>query len=98
MMEPNNFITDPKLREQWNTYPKEQQERLNKAMKRASIAESNFERYLSSSKPPAVIVNKRDRRLWPQMDKKMRKLALLGIRDHALMAANMAGAITGETN
>jgi len=95
-MKANNYITDAEVRQRWEKLTEKQQKQLNDAYKRSTVALTNMEQYINKDKAPAVITNKRDKRLWPEMNAAQRKRALMQIRDYALMGANIAGAITGE--
>lgn len=95
-MKISNYVTDPAVRERWNTLTEEQQAQLNDAFKRGQIAKSNLQKYIDSAKPPAVIRNERQRRLWHKMTPEARQRALLHIEGLAMIGANAAGALTGE--
>lgn len=95
-MKINNFVTDPDVRARWDQLTVEQQKQLNDAFKRSHTAKANFDKYVKSNKPPAVIKNERQRKLWHKMDTAMRETALMDIEGMAMLGANVAGALTGE--
>ena len=95
-MKVNNFVTDPIVRERWDQLTETQQQQLNDAFKRGQTAKANLDKYVNSNKPPAVIKNARQRKLWHKMDAEARERALLNIEAMAMLGVNAAGALTGE--
>lgn len=95
-MKPNNYVTDEDIRAKWDNLTAKQQQQLNDAYKRSTVALTNLPKYVDTAQAPAVITNKRDKRLWPKMTPQQRKRAILQIKDHALMGVNIAGALSGE--